>query len=134
LGDPDIPAPNFGEVSEAAKGKVDDLVNQKTEYILAQGELIIASLKAETNMNQTLDKYLTAQQNLPAGDPQIDVAKSAYDAAIAEYVSSQDKLKKLDEQYPAVALALYGNSTTETNSSNTSNTTVSVVTTRVIKG
>jgi len=133
LGDPDIPSPNFGEISEAAIGKVDDLVNQKTEYILAQGELVIASLKAENSMNEALDKYLTMQQNLPAGDPQVDVAKSAYDAAIAEYISSQDKLKELDEQYPAVALALYGNSTTETNSNNTSNTTVSVVTTKVIK-
>jgi hypothetical protein len=133
LGDPDIPSPNFGEISEAAIGKVDDLANQKTEYILAQGELVIASLKAENSMNEALDKYLTMQQNLPAGDPQVDVAKSAYDAAIAEYISSQDKLKELDEQYPAVALALYGNSTTETNSNNTSNTTVSVVTTKVIK-
>jgi hypothetical protein len=133
LGDPAIPAPNFGEVSEAAKGKIEDLTSQKTEYILEQGKLIIASLKAETAMNEALDKYLTAQQNLPAGDPGIDSAKSAYDAAIAEYVSSQDSLKKLDEQYPAVALAVYGNSTTETNSSSTSNTTVSVVTTKVIK-
>ena len=134
LGDPDIPAPNFGEVDEAAKGKVEELSNQKTEYILAQGELIVASLKAENNMSETLDKYLTAQQNLPPGDPQIEIAKAAYDAAIAEYTSSQDKLKKLDEQYPAIALAVYGNSTSETNQNTTSNTTVSVVNRTVIPG
>lgn len=84
-------------------------------------------------MNTALEKYLTAQQNLPAGDPNIDIAKSAYDAAIAEYTGSQDSLKKLVQDYPSVALAIYGNSTTETNSASTSNTTVSVVTTKVIK-
>jgi len=134
LGDPAIPAPKFGEIDEATVGKVDDIATQKTEYILAQGELIVASLKAENNMNETLDKYLTAQQNLPPGDPQIEIAKAAYDAAIAEYTSSQDKLKKLDEQYPAIALAVYGNSTSETNQSTTSNTTVSVINRTVIPG
>jgi len=134
LGDPAIPAPKFGEVDEAAKSKIADFENEKVEYILEQGKLLIASNKAESKMISELDKYLKAQQNLPAGDPQIDIAKAAYDAAIAEYTGAQDKIVKLNEQYPAVALAIYGNATTSTNTATTSNTTVSSITTRVIKG
>jgi len=134
LGDPAIPAPKFGEVDEAAKSTIEDFAKQKSEYIIEQGKLLIASLKAETKMIEALDKYLKAQQNLPAGDPQIDIEKSMYDAAIGEYTASQDKLVKLDEQYPAVALALYGNAQTTTDSANTSNTTVTVIQTKVIKG
>ena len=134
LGDPDIPAPNFGEVDEAAKGKIQDFEDQKFEYIMEQGKLLIASTKAETKMIEELDKYLKAEQNLPAGDPQVAIAKSQYDAAIAEFTAAQDKIKKLDEQYPAVALAVYGNSRTDTNSASTSNTTVTSFTTKVIPG
>jgi hypothetical protein len=134
LGDPAIPAPKFGEVDEATEGKIEDFEQQKFDYIIAQGELLVESNKADSKMVDELDKYLTAQQNLPAGDPGIDIAKSAYDSAIAEYTAIQDKIRKLDEQYPAVALALYGNSSTDTNSATTSNTTVTSISTRVIPG
>jgi len=134
LGDPAIPAPKFGEVDEAAKGKIADFENQKFEYIIEQGKLLIASNKAESKMIDELDKYLKAQQNLPAGDPQIDIAKAGYDAAIAEYTSAQDSLVKLNEQYPAVALAIYGNTSSATNSASTSNTTVTSISTRVVSG
>jgi hypothetical protein len=134
LGDPAIPAPKFGEVDEAAKGKIQDFEQQKFDYIIAQGELLVESNKADAKMTEELDKYLTAQQNLPAGDPGIDVAKSGYDSAIAEYTAIQDKIRKLDEQYPAVALAIYGNASTATNSATTSNTTITSITTKVIPG
>lgn len=134
LGDPDIPVPKFGEVDEAVKSKIEDFASQKFEYIIEQGKLLVESNKAESKMIDELDKYLKAQQNLPAGDPQIDIAKSAYDAAIAQFTSIQDKIVKLDEQYPAVALAVYGNSSTNTNSASTSNTTVTSITTKVTTG
>jgi|694.fasta_scaffold17474_8 hypothetical protein len=134
LGDPDIPAPNFGEVSEAAKSKIEDFEKQKFDYIVKQGELLIESNKAESKMIDELDKYLKAQQNLPAGDPGIDIAKAGYDSAIAEYTAAQDKIVKLNEEFPAVALAIYGNASSNTNSASTSNTTVSSITTRVVTG
>lgn len=134
LGDPDIPAPKFGEVDEATVGKIEDFETQKFEYIIEQGKLLVESRKLESKMVDELDKYLQAQQNLPAGDPQIEAAKSAYDSAIAEYTAVQDSITKLDEQYPSVALAIYGNSNNNTNSASTSNTTVTSISTRVIPG
>jgi hypothetical protein len=134
LGDPAIPAPNFGEVDEAAKGKIEDLESQKLEFILETGRLVSERNTAEAKIATELDKYLTAQNNLPPGDPQIASAKASYDSAIAEWQKIGDELTQLDEKYPAIALAIYGNSTTNTNVASNSNTTATVVQRQVIKG
>jgi len=111
LGDPGIPAPNFGEVDEAAKGIAADFDTQKTEYILAQGELVIQRLEDENNIAIALDEWLTAQNTLPPGDPTIDEKKDAYDDAIATWESTVQELEDLDKEYPLIAAAIYGTPT-----------------------
>ena len=134
LGDPAIPAPKFGEIDEAAKSEVEASLEQKTNYILEQGELIIALRDAENNANDALGNYLDAQNNLPPGDPSIATAKAEFDAALKEVQKANDDLKKLDQKYPAIALAVYGNSTTETNAVSNSNTNVTTIARTVVKG
>jgi hypothetical protein len=109
LGDPDIPAPNFGEIDEATEGLVADIEQQKFDYIIAQGELIVEITKLETEITENLDAYLTAQFDYPPGDPAIDVAKAIYDESIVAWEEKQQELKDLDQQYPAIAAAIYGN-------------------------
>jgi hypothetical protein len=111
LGDPGIPAPNFGEVDEAVKGIAADFDTQKTEYILAQGELVLQRLEDENNIAIALDEWLTAQNTLPPGDPSIDEAKDAYDDAIATWESTVQELEDLDKDYPLIAAAIYGTPT-----------------------
>jgi hypothetical protein len=134
LGDPDIPAPRFGEVDEAAKGKVEDFESQKLEFILETGRIVSERNRAEAKVAQELDKYLNAQNNLPPGDSQISSAKANYDSALAEVQKLSDELTKLDEKFPAIALAIYGNSTTNTNVNSNSNTTATSIQRQVIKG
>jgi hypothetical protein len=109
LGDPDIPAPNFGEIDEATEGLVADIEQQKFDYIIAQGELIVEITKLEAEITENLDAYLTAQFDYPPGDPAIDVAKAIYDESIVAWEEKQQELKDLDQQYPAIAAAIYGN-------------------------
>jgi len=134
LGDPDIPAPNFGEIDEATEGKVDDLIAQRSEYISEQSELTKVRGEIEFKISEQLDKYLTAQSSYPPGDPAITSAKAGYDAAIAEWEQIKEEITKLDEKYPSIALAVYGNGESATNQSTTSNTTVSVINRTVIPG
>jgi hypothetical protein len=134
LGDPGIPAPRFGEVDEASKGKIEDLETQKLEFILETGRLVSERNTAEAKIAQELDKYLTAESNLPPGDTQIALAKAGYDSAIAEWQRISDELKQLDEKFPAIALAIYGNSTVETNAQSNYNITATVLQRQVIPG
>jgi hypothetical protein len=109
LGDPDIPAPNFGEIDEATEGIVADIEQQKFDYIIEQGELVVKRLKAETKVEEALDAYLTAQFDYPPGDPAIDAAETAYKASIVEWEGIIQELEDLDKKYPAIAAAVYGN-------------------------
>lgn len=113
LGDPDIPAPNFGEIDEATEGLVADIEQQKFDYIIAQGELLVEISKLEAEITENLDAYLTAQFDYPPGDPAIDEAKAAYDESIIAWEEKQQELKDLDQEYPAIAAAVYGNVTEE---------------------
>jgi hypothetical protein len=112
LGDPDIPAPNFGEIDEVTEGIVADIDQQKYDYIIEQGELIVEITKLEATISEKLDAYLTAQYDLPPGDPGVDSAKAAYDQSIIEWEGLQAELAALDQKYPAIAAAIYGNTDT----------------------
>jgi len=134
LGDPDIPAPNFGEIDEATTGKVEDIIKERNEYIAESSSLTKERGEVEAKIADELDKYLNAQSNYPPGDPAIQAAKAGYDSAIAEWDQVKEKITKLDEKYPAIALAIYDTSATATNQNTTNNTTVSVINRTVIPG
>ena len=103
LGDPGIPTPTFGEIDEAAEGAIDDIEQQKIDYIAETSILTKERVAAEVTIEEKLDAYLTAQFNYPAGDPAIDEAKDEYDAAIEEWEIIIEQIDDLPNQYPAIA-------------------------------
>jgi hypothetical protein len=103
LGDPGIPTPTFGEIDEAAEGAIDDIEQQKIDYIAETSILTKERVAAEVTIEAKLDAYLTAQFNYPAGDPAIDEAKDEYDAAIEEWEIIIEQIDDLPNQYPAIA-------------------------------
>jgi hypothetical protein len=103
LGDPGIPTPTFGEIDEAAEGTIDDIEQQRIDYIAETSILTKERVAAEANIEAKQDAYLTAQFNYPAGDPAIDEARDEYYAAIEEWEIITAQIDDLPNQYPAIA-------------------------------
>lgn len=134
LDDPDIPPPKFGEIDEAAASEVDSATEERNAYIDEQDMLTEELNDAEDEASFAESEYLDAQNNYPPGDPEIISLKAAWDASIAKVQKALDALKKLDEKYPSIALAEYGNSTQESDAVSNNNTNVTVIKRTVIKG
>lgn len=87
IGDPGIPAPTFGEVSEQAKTKVEA---QQLSFIEANNEL--QSINSELNklsrdMVKKKTAFANAQNKLPQGDPKIAELENEYRTASRAFIS-----------------------------------------------
>lgn len=94
LDDPGIPAPNFGEVSEASITKVEDIDNDRAaalERSSQAGRKYTTSLDARDKAFKALEK---ARKKLPQGDPGINSAQEAYNAA---YYAADDARKEFQK-------------------------------------
>lgn len=94
LDDPGIPAPNFGEVSEASITKVEGIDNDRSaalEKNAQTGQKYIKALNARDKAFKALEK---ARKKLPQGDPGINSAQEAYNAA---YYAADDASKEFQK-------------------------------------
>lgn len=75
LGDPGIPAPSLiGEIPDSAEDAYQQLVSQADSAYQIQDQVS----QYEDNIQNALDAYYSAEQNLPDGDPGINQAYQTY--------------------------------------------------------
>jgi len=133
LGDPDIPPPKFGEIDEATKGKIEELAKATTDYLEQNSGLVDELASAMDKMEKYLEEYLTLEDSLPEGDPQILTAKSQYENSVIAVQDIRDKQKKLLESNPGFAIASTGTTEAISTVNTSSSTTITTVSTKIIK-
>ena len=110
LGDPDIPAPKFGEADEAAAGKISEIDTRKKDFTEKNTTLskeIVALRKKYEELN---DEYLTLQETLPEGDPKIKEARDKVVAVVDQATPLVAQRRALYEEYKDVAPTYTGTS------------------------
>jgi hypothetical protein len=105
LGDPAIPIPTFGEISEETKGKVATIETDRIKFAEELDELSKELDKAEYLRDVAFNEYDNLRNNLPPGDPQIAQWKARYEIGIMTVESVEEKIKELNQKYPNVAVA-----------------------------
>jgi hypothetical protein len=127
LGDPAIPPPKFGEIDEAAKGKVDQIAKDKEKYNEENEELEIQIGDAADERDEAEMDYYDALDNLPPGDPGIAAAKSKWEAAVKKVQALVEKSEALYKNNPGFSVASEGSTTTNSTANSNSNTPVTTV-------
>lgn len=102
LGDPGIPAPNLGEVSEATVSAKDAATSSCDELRKQADE----AFDYWANSMEPKRKYLrqnldSAINNYPQGDGRLKATQAEYDAFRGEWTAARDKALKLSEQFKA---------------------------------
>ena len=96
LGSPKIPPPNFGdrEVSVDAKtelARLNDLIKQQ--------EKLVAEKEVQNKVVQTAQQaFISAKNNFPEGDPQLEEAKAAYIAEVYKFSAIGKKISDIANQ------------------------------------
>ena len=94
LDDPGIPAPNFGEVSEASISKVQSIDNDRSAAIERGAQAALKYTKAQNARDKAFKALEKARKKLPQGDPGINSAQEAYNAA---YYAADDARKEFQK-------------------------------------
>lgn len=94
LDDPGIPAPNFGEVSEASISKVQSIDNDRSAEIERGAQAALKYDKAQNARDKAFKALEKARKKLPQGDPGINSAQEAYNAA---YYAADDARKEFQK-------------------------------------
>ena len=91
LGNSKIPVPNFNKNSDAQRAETERLST------LAEQQQSITQQREEqaAYVDNARDAYISARDNLPAGDPGINAAKDVYQAEIAKFNAINDRLSSL---------------------------------------
>ena len=101
LGDPSIPAPSLiGEIPDSAEDAYQQIVDAADSAYQIQDQVS----QHEDSIQNALDAYYTAEQNLPEGDPGIDQAYQTYLNLVndPEYTSLLSELDGLTNDVNAV--------------------------------
>jgi len=112
LGDPGIPVPNFGEVAEQAKGKIEEIAKTKTEFLENSKKLAAEYSTLREESNKLYGSYLNLKDTLPQGDPLIESARKKALAAARKTQDALNSIQDLYKQNPELA-------STNTNSTGT---------------
>jgi hypothetical protein len=91
LGNSKIPAPNYGGLSSSIKAESDRL----NELVKQQQALVVEKDEQQKKVRQTRDAFVQARDNLPPGDPAIDIAKQTYIAEVKAFGDITDKISAI---------------------------------------
>jgi hypothetical protein len=91
LGNSKIPAPNYGGLSSSIKAESDRL----NELVKQQQALVVEKDEQQKKVRQARDAFVQARDNLPPGDPAIDIAKQTYIAEVKAFGDITDKISAI---------------------------------------
>jgi phage-related protein len=91
LGNSKIPAPNYGGLSSSIKADSDRL----NELVKQQQALVVEKDEQQKKVRQARDAFVQARDNLPPGDPAIDIAKQTYIAEVKAFGDITDKISAI---------------------------------------
>lgn len=108
LGDPGIPAPNFGEIDEQAATVVKDIEKTNEEKTKKLTELSLELSKLIGKRDKAQRTYDKLKKKLPQGDSGIESALQAYNASYQEVIKKQEELEKLYRENEVDATLVLG--------------------------
>ncbi len=130
MNDPGIPEPNYIGVSDAAKSKVEQITEERKQFITKQKELKDKYNKVNKEFMDAYKEYAVAENNLPQGSSVVSGLKAKYEAKVKERAAVKKQLDNLYNEFPQFAIR----NTADTSKNSTSQTTSGQPTNRVVSG